>query len=392
MEFETIQLKSDLLVGPLYTNIENCLHLVKKIRKEIYLVIEHYHSYKIKDNEKHSIKTVNNLILELNSMINKTQKEIKNLLHQKKNFIDYVIKDRKDNSWIIADLHLAFKKLVRAKKVSSKLFHKLKAIDKKNPKIKYKLSVKLFAHYIKVYKFLTLSRVCIQDALKIIRMQSILESEIVNYLIERDQLKKGDVLLSYKTNGYLKKHILSWLISIAQESRITHVLMVSYKKDEVLKTIAASGDTERITIEDLKLKEGELFLVFRPKLSSIKRNKLSTIINKFNKEILEDKDRYKFAEAKVWYAVLVGFFYSRLVILTKRNFILPNLIHEKSKYFCSELIDEIFKDIGIYLTPRSEYGGIVGPSEFFFSPYLEFKGIIYNKEDIKTIKKEKFKI
>ena len=104
------------------------------------------------------------------------------------------------------------------------------------------------------------------------------------------------------------------------------------------------------------------------------------------------KIRYEFSELKCWTAAVLGLIYSEFAFWVNRSVVLPNFFHRSNAYFCSELIDKIFKQDNILLVPRSQYDGIVGPSEFFFSPHLEFVGLTCNKEDIGLLDKEKLAV
>jgi hypothetical protein len=59
------------------------------------------------------------------------------------------------------------------------------------------------------------------------KIQKIFHKDILNYELSEKDLHVGDVILSYKTQQYLNNAHLSRLISIAQQSNITHSSVIS---------------------------------------------------------------------------------------------------------------------------------------------------------------------
>lgn len=81
-----------------------------------------------------------------------------------------------------------------------------------------------------------------------------------------------------------------------------------------------------------------------------------------------------FSVAKIRFTLLWGL----LFVLTINIFHRLIMIHNPVKslgYYCSEIIDTIFADAGIYLSPRSDYDSMTSPSEFIGSPHLRFIGV-----------------
>jgi hypothetical protein len=131
--------------------------------------------------------------------------------------------------------------------------------------------------------------------------------------------------------------------------------------------------------------KGEMFIVlrYRPSLSGISHEKLIESLDSWwpKKQINTASGNRSFAELKSWVACAIGFLYIITSYVFGRPVCLPNPIKNKKGLFCSEFVDEVFKQAGVCLSPRSENASVVGPVELFYSPHLEFKGIIFHKED-----------
>jgi len=290
----------------------------------------------------------------------------------------------------IANLRIAHKKLKVSCNIIDKLLVKLKIT--RLGLLRYRFRVKLLSYYKRLNNMLTICSVCIGDSAKIIDIQHIFKKKMLDYVIPRSTIEKGDILLSYKTKKYLRVHIGSYLISLASRTRITHSMIVYSSHHQHIKCITATAKTERLSILDLNISDGEVIFVLRPKISKEEKEKLNRVLDEWYYELMINKGKYKFSELKCWTAVIEGFLYTTVVRLTKRNIILPNPFKRSNALFCSELIDEIFKKTNIFLVPRSEYHSIVGPAELLYSPHLEFVGIVCNEDDKKILSAEKLYI
>jgi len=196
-----------------------------------------------------------------------------------------------------------------------------------------------------------------------------------DHIIPLEEIKKGDIIVSYKTNSYLKSHLLSKLIAYATFSKITHTEFVSEKRKSKIKILACRPETNGVREITYELRPGELAFIFRPNIDKAKRGKLLNKIDEFIDLSQKNPSEYKFSESKCWTACFLGLLYTRGILFGSRNLIFQNPIHYTKGYFCSEIIEEIFYSMGIYLTPRSDCRSTVGPSEIFHSPYLKYKGI-----------------
>ncbi len=240
----------------------------------------------------------------------------------------------------------------------------------------------------KIVFFANLSMQVIRDGYKILE---IFHQDILGYVLENKDLKVWDVILSYKTQPYLNNAHLSRLISIAQKSNITHSSVISRVEWDIIEHINPTPDNNHIIVSQLlKNKKNEVFFVMRPKLSQVLLDQYRDEIEILRQEILEKKAIYRFSELKQWYAVIGWYLSINIIYFFRRIISLNNIFRNKKSFFCSELIDYLFKKIGIFLIPRSQFDSIIWPSELLYSPFLELIGVIYNKDEVELIKLEDF--
>lgn len=197
------------------------------------------------------------------------------------------------------------------------------------------------------------------------------------HIITAKEIQEGDVMLSYKTSDYLKNpsNFLSYLIATAQSSSITHSWLVSKKESGEFKILISSPETRGVSETFLKIKPGEIIFVMRPKIGEENKKKLVQKIEEFIGLAKKNPDKYKFSEKKCWTACILGLVYTRGILFGSKNVILQNPIWKSKGYFCAELVEAIFAEVGICLTPRGNCRGVLGPAEIFYSPHLEYKGI-----------------
>jgi hypothetical protein len=221
--------------------------------------------------------------------------------------------------------------------------------------------------------------------------QAITRQLLGNVLTTRD-LKKGDIILSYKTPNYLKSHFLSRLISIAEHKNITHAAIVYSVEGGDARALAAVGDAGLVDVYTIKQLLGEYWFVFRPKLSGSQYDALCKVLDRWVDDVRLHPGLHRFAELKSWVAVGIGYLFSEIVLHANTIIMVPNLVHSTRDYFCSDVIDAIFKDIGIHLVLRSRNEGVIGPAEIFFSPYVEHTGVLFNEKEKSDLSREKWAI
>ena len=216
--------------------------------------------------------------------------------------------------------------------------------------------------------------------------------QLLDQPLEVKNLRKGDIVLSYKTSPYLHHHFLSRIISIAQHKNITHSAIVCSVDGDNVKIIAASGEAGVVGVFDLKASAGERWFVFRPLISPSQSEALNVVIDRWTSDIHYHPGQHRFAELKSWIAVLVGYLFSEIVIHANVVVMIPNVVTSNRDYFCSDIIDKMFKEVGVQLVPRSRNDAVVGPAELFYSPFLKNIGIIYNKEEASSVLREDWEV
>lgn len=211
------------------------------------------------------------------------------------------------------------------------------------------------------------------------------------YILDQSAIKKGDIILSYKTAKYLKRDILARLVSIATNSAITHSL-VATEDGENSKLLCSSPEGNGINLLPPHPNPGEIYIIMRPRdIGARYEQHIRHAINTWRDRVNTATGtpyRYKFAEMKSWIASAVGFIYVLSTYLSRRSITLPNFAKDQQGIFCSEMIDDIFKEIGILVGPRSEHDAVIGPVEIFHSPYLAMQGVIVNEADHESMRKE----
>lgn len=195
------------------------------------------------------------------------------------------------------------------------------------------------------------------------------------FRIKQSALKKGDIILSYKTPEFLKNNFISRMICIVQDSPITHSSVVSRKIERKWKMLSSSGFDNSSKEIDIDKKEGEELFVFRPKLKREERRMLEISTDEWTK-ILAENGNMKFSYKKFWLAIIIGIVYRITNDLARRTIIFKNPFTSENSYFCSELVNQIYLDAGIYLTIKSEYSSTIGPVDISSSPYLNCIGVL----------------
>lgn len=195
------------------------------------------------------------------------------------------------------------------------------------------------------------------------------------YYISLDKVKKGDVILSYKTDEYFSKgKFMSNIIHLVQRSNITHSLIAYSSKDGVLKWIVADGHVNKTGLAKAYRIEGEYLLVFEPRIERDYKKIYMNKIDEFVERIKKDNKGFSFR--KFSFALIYGILFYSVGFLFTHLFSYPNLVDKKDYYYCSQIVGSVFRDSGLFITPRNDYPDIMGPVEFLESPYLKFKGVL----------------
>lgn len=206
------------------------------------------------------------------------------------------------------------------------------------------------------------------------------DGDLKRYLINKNEIDTGDILFRYKVKGHFKETLISRIISTVTSSRITHVLMAAKVSPSDVRMIDAHMEqgSAGVHLRDFKILPGEILIVLRPRIGHFQ-------IKLLLKKIVECvKVKSGFSDLKL-VGVFISYLISKIINKFKSGYALvPNFIKtRRSKYFCSELVNQAFREAGIFLTPKSQYSGIVFPSDIIVSPYLDFIGLIF-KDSVKS--------
>jgi hypothetical protein len=199
------------------------------------------------------------------------------------------------------------------------------------------------------------------------------DGDLKRYLINKNEIDTGDILFRYKVKGHFKENLISRIISTVTSSQITHVLMAAKVSPSDVKMIDAHMErgSAGVHLRDFKILPGEILIVLRPKIGHFQ-------IKMLLKKIIECvKVKSGFSDLKL-VGVFISYLISKIINIFKSGYALvPNFIKpRRSKFFCSELVNQAFREAGVLLTPKSQYSGIVTPSDIIVSPYLDFIGLI----------------
>lgn len=197
--------------------------------------------------------------------------------------------------------------------------------------------------------------------------------DLKRYLINKNEIDTGDILFRFKAKGYFQETFISRIISAVTSSQITHVLMAAKVSPSDVRIMDAHMErgSAGVHLRDFKILPGEILIVLRPR---IKHSHLQLLLQKM---VACVKVKSGFSDLKL-VGVFISYLISKIINKFKSGYALvPNLINtRKSKFFCSELVNQAFREAGILLTPKSQYSNIVFPSDIIVSPHLDFIGLI----------------
>jgi len=212
---------------------------------------------------------------------------------------------------------------------------------------------------------------------KLIENKIVYEYEgMVRKVINYKALRTGDILLSFKSKTYFKKSVVSKVHSMLSGSQVTHILLAVKPSPTEAKIIDSYDVTGGVHLRDFDHYPGEVFIVLRPKLTSVQTAKILSGVRR----LIEKKAGYSTIK-------LIGLVPSLLLSnmiskFTKGHVHIPNLFRKRdNEFFCLEFIDKVFKDAGILLTPKSKYSGMVFPGDIAVSPVLDYVGLIFEESE-----------
>jgi len=231
-----------------------------------------------------------------------------------------------------------------------------------------------------------------------------LEKYNLYYPQRMQYLKTGDIFISFKTMKYLKIYegikfselkvkdpsskvnafvartseavslrISDWIHRFT-DSQVTHValyIQTDPKNPESGKLFHSYGGS--FGFRELDMSLGTLWIVLRPKLNSDQRMKLFSIL------------REKYTEnVRMTFSSFIGVFVSGMLsnfvnFFSRKHVHINNVMaNAKAKAFCSQFLNQVFKEAGFYLTPKSKYSGMVFPSDVAASKDVEFVGVLFD--------------
>jgi len=203
--------------------------------------------------------------------------------------------------------------------------------------------------------------------------------------MDESQLLTGDVLMSFKSKDFIKNNLLAKLLYMGQSSlgSVTQVdhLHMALRIGNVIKIVDSFILAGGVQLKNFELENWAVFIVLRPKIS---QNQRISIIRSI-REFLQNKT--KFATFKMVGVAPSDMLNKSVNLFSKGYRVIPHLFGSGRTHFCSSFVNEVFKDAGIMLTPKSRYSHMVTPPDILTSPVLKFVGLIFNdaEKDPKTI-------
>lgn len=173
-------------------------------------------------------------------------------------------------------------------------------------------------------------------------------------------------------------------------SQVTHSLIASQAPGEDVQLLGAGDPTNGLGLMPIAPEKGEIFLVLTHE-DPTTISRINPIISRWHKEAQTAMQQrranetlhrmYKFPELKCQAASLIGLFVVIHAYLGNPVTV-RNPFANQTGVFCSELIDEIFKEADILVSPRSEHNAVIGPVELLYSPLFSLKGVIADEHDL----------
>ena len=382
--------KQDFIINPIVIQIYEILNRLDKVRKQYNLLGRYnptndtsfdFSKYKLLIRE---LKAILVMVSSIRKSINSHRQEdnelIRRLLADNELYLDLVATHFKLASTRISTVEKNLAIMITRLTTSLQ--------DKKVPS-RYGFFSKLIFNFVKVKRNLKIILTSIYEVRKVIDTQIILKRGLRNYVLTHDELRKGDVILFYDLEDFLKTDFLARLISVAQGSRITHTGIISRVRNGHITYLSAAAAGKRMDIFNLSVPKGRFLFVLRPKLNKIKHKYFIEALDLLDYKIENMVQYYPFGEIESWFATFIGLFQIISIRTLHSSLRVKNLLRTPDKVFCSEMIDDLFKNVGVFLTSRSDSDSMVGPAEIFYSPYLEFKGILCNKNELKKLDQER---
>jgi len=201
-------------------------------------------------------------------------------------------------------------------------------------------------------------------------------SGLKKHLIDQSDLKTGDILISFKSKDYLKNVLISRTISRITSSQVTHVLLAIKISQFKIKIVDSHQATGGVRLREFEIFPGEVFIVLRPRMSHHQR---AMLLNRIRGYV---KNKTGYSKSKLMGALPTFLIIKFINMFSSGYKHIPNILALKSaEFFCSEFINQIFKEVGILLTPKSKYSSMVYPSDIVVSPFVDYIGLIFEDSE-----------
>jgi hypothetical protein len=198
-----------------------------------------------------------------------------------------------------------------------------------------------------------------------------LDKKIVNavktyeaFRIQRNELQTGDILCQISDPKKLIYIIHDRLFSALKKSRVSHVMLI-LNENGTIKFVDFVGKGMRY--KEFFPRPRNFYIVLRSNLNQTQKDVIFASVT----GIIAKHPGYSDSER-------IGAYLS--AFLTRRMPV-RNLWNNDEAYFCSEFIDEIYKNIGIPLTPKSIHSNTVLTNDILCSSELEFIGLLYDDSE-----------
>jgi hypothetical protein len=195
-----------------------------------------------------------------------------------------------------------------------------------------------------------------------------------------NEMKSGDIFVSFKTTRYLKEEAVSRRIALFTGSQVTHVaLFVRIPRGNMKE----SGDSDEYLVHSLGkgyyglvplcIDAGVVYIVLRPNISDDQRMRLWRVVRE------KVKEKVPFSTKKVIGVGITLILEWFLNLFSKRRRSIRNVFeNSREGMFCSEFLNEVFRQVGFHLTPKSRHSAMVFPSDIAASPHVKFIGVAYD--------------
>jgi hypothetical protein len=189
-----------------------------------------------------------------------------------------------------------------------------------------------------------------------------------NFRFDPSDLQTGDVLAQIHEPEDFSHILQEALFNFLKDSKIAHVRIMA-KSEGKIHFFDFIGKGMRY--KEFRPMPGSIYIVLRASLNSSQRESIFLEIQ----SLLKKKLQYSTPERLGAY---INVLLDRASAFLSRYRISRNIFESKGTYYCSEIIDEIYKKVGIELTPKSVYSNNVLPSDLLCSPKFKFMGLIFD--------------